>query len=408
LRTFSTLTVFAVTGIPGAQSEISPGDLFSNARRRVLADVARIPAYTCVQTTTRSVYGPLVPKKEVRHCDQIIHDRDARKGMPPRLSWERLRLEVAIANKREVYSWVGAKQFEDDDLQRLIGYGQTVVGEFGPLLLSVLSLNESMPMTGETLDGGRRLIHYAYDTPLAWSLYRVKIGGAEMVPAYNGLVSLDPQTGDLAQLTTRSAPVLEDSGYCQVLDEVDYGRLRIGSRDVLLPRAARSWAVASDGLEMANEDSYSSCREYVGESTIRFDDEGSSKPADRQPEGPRRETMRAIPAGLTFDARIVTLIDSRTSAAGDPVEAVLRSPIVSPDGQILAAPGARIHGWLARFVEHPGKRGRKYEYEVGVRFMSIETGGEMGGGTLPFAANLAETSGDTSVPIRLNIQESTR
>ena len=124
MRTFSTLAILALAGILGAQSETSPADLFSSARQRVLADVARIPAYTCVQTTARSVYGPLVPKKEVRRCDQIVHDRDARKGMPPRLSWDRLRLEVAIINKREAYSWVGAKRFEDDDLQRLIGYGR--------------------------------------------------------------------------------------------------------------------------------------------------------------------------------------------------------------------------------------------------------------------------------------------
>ena len=53
---------------------------------------------------------------------------------------------------------------------------------------------------------------------------------------------------------------------------MDYTRVKIGSGDFMLPEVSTMDALYSNGAETLNETRYSDCREYVGESTIHFDD----------------------------------------------------------------------------------------------------------------------------------------
>jgi hypothetical protein len=59
-----------------------------------------------------------------------------------------------------------------------------------------------------------------------------------------------------------------------------------------------------------------------------------------------KESHRTFPPGVHFRARIVTSIDSNTAAPGDPIEAVLLSPIPGKDGREWAPAGARLRGHL--------------------------------------------------------------
>src|SRR5271166_1611761 len=101
------LTAQSMMGQPGT----NPGDLYTRARERVLNDIKRLPNYTCVQTITRSVYIPASPNKRPPRCEDIIRDRNSGKRNLKLRSLDRLRVDVAIVDKREMYSWVGATQF---------------------------------------------------------------------------------------------------------------------------------------------------------------------------------------------------------------------------------------------------------------------------------------------------------
>jgi hypothetical protein len=373
------LTVAAATLL--AQSK--PDDLYQRVRERVLADVARLPNYTCVQSINRRVFA--APKAAARRCGQIVADREARQESLPLISWDRLRLDVAIADKQEVFSWVGAARFEERGLHELVGEGQTDTGSFGSLLLSIFEDHTSMPFQGERKAGGRTLFEYSYDTPKERSHYEVRVAMGQFITAYHGSVFLDPETGDVARVTAHSAELYEGTGYCQVVGELDYGRVPIGSNEALIPREARSWAVARDGGEMLNINSYAGCRAYVGESVLRFGDpDAAAAPATS---GASSDSPPpAIPSGLMFECRIVTPLDSGTSAAGDPVEAVLRSPIRAATGKVLAAAGAHLHGRLARFTGRAADGTQKASYEIGIQFLSIE----LGKTRVPFSANLAK------------------
>src|SRR5208337_2964305 len=112
-------------------------------------DIKRLPNYACVQTITRSVYIPASPNKRPPRCEDIIRDRNSGKRNLKLRSLDRLRVDVAIVDKREMYSWVGATQFEESDLSKLVGGGQTVMGDFGSLVLSVFNDHPSLRLEGE-------------------------------------------------------------------------------------------------------------------------------------------------------------------------------------------------------------------------------------------------------------------
>jgi len=82
---------------------------------------------------------------------------------------------------------------------------------------------------------------------------------------------------------------------------------------------------------------------------------------------------------LHFSARIITPIDSDQAAAGDPIEAVLRSTLRDRNKAVIARAGARLHGHLSgvRWQADPVPN-----HQITVRLESIE----LDGGSVPFNA----------------------
>lgn len=390
--------IAAAAPLAAQQPNVDPQALYQRVRERVLAGMVRVPNYTCVQTITRRVSVPVLPETDSvpgkrlmlrpRECAQIISDHDQRQKDLPLESWDRLRLDVGIADKHEVYSWVGASHFEEAGISELVGGGQTNSGDFGSTLLVVFSDHPAMHFQGETQVGGRRLFEYTYETPVEMSSYTVRYGGVgQYTTAYRGSVFLDPEASDVVRVTEHSAELPSAIGYCQVIRELDYGRVRIGADDALLPRETHTTAVDREGGERLNVNSYDRCREYTGESVIRFDDADANETATARGAQTAQESKpAAIPSALMFECRIVTPIDSDRSAAGDPVEAVLRSPLRDWNRKVLAPAGTRIHGRLARFTALSATRTAKASFEVGIQFHSID----LRKAAVPFAANLAK------------------
>ena len=77
------------------QSAPDPARVLQATGERLLADLKRMPRYTCVQTITRTYYEG---KHQSEHpsCSSLITEHDRRKKKLPVLGWDRLRLEVAL------------------------------------------------------------------------------------------------------------------------------------------------------------------------------------------------------------------------------------------------------------------------------------------------------------------------
>src|SRR5262245_13534503 len=106
-------------------------------KQRLLADLDRMPRYTCVQTVTRTYYDA----RQGAHgssCSALVTARNLRKHALPAFGWDRLRLEVAWVEGNNVYSWIGEPRFANDNLDKLAGEGPLGSGDFGALLREIL------------------------------------------------------------------------------------------------------------------------------------------------------------------------------------------------------------------------------------------------------------------------------
>ncbi len=363
-----------------AQQLSDPGAVLRQTAVRLLADLDRLPRYTCVQTVTRTYYD----SKAVFHtpaCSVLIAEHNKPKHKLPMQGWDRLRLEVALVDRQSVYSWVGASRFSDETLDKLGGNGPIGSGDFGVFLSEILE-RAALTFQREQVIDGERLLEYSYDMPIESSTYRVKTPAGWVRTSYSGTLLLDPAAMDIVKLTVRTAELPKESDACQAISEVTYGRASIHDRMVLVPRETQLSAINTSGDESMSQTTFAKCREYSSTVRLIFNDAAASDGSDGSATAasPSTEPLAELPAGLHFDARIVTLIDSDISAVGDPVEAVLRSPLRSKNKSVIAPAGARLHGRLRtmRWSE-PG-----HYFQIAVRFESMEIAGR----NVPLAAQV--------------------
>ncbi len=399
------LLVIAAPVVLGQQTPVAPDaeEVLRRVRGRLLADLDRLPRYTCVQTITRRYYRA---RSGHASCSTLIAEHDQRKDSLKLSVWDRLRLEVAIVQGKNVFSWVGEPRFDNNTLQRLGGGGPIGSGDFGPFLHAILS-RASVTFKEQIPAANRQLLAYSYDMPLANSSYMVQTNKSWTPSAYSGVLVIDPEAGDpeagdakagdIVSLTVRTAELPESNPDCQAISEVYYGRTEIHDRQILIPRETRLINITRNGSEVHSQTEYASCREYAAKSRILLDDApelqttpsstppapgapSSAPPANAAPSSalsgpgaPSSATPTPItpfPAGLHFRARIITLIDSDNAAAGDRVEAVLQSPIRGRNNVELAPAGTRLHARLVGMEEVYGSY-----FRLSLQFESIELKG---------------------------------
>ena len=379
LRWIIALLLIAAPVILGQQTAGAPDaeEVLRRVRARLLSDLERLPRYTCVQTITRQYYR----RSESPSCSALIAAHENRQHKLNPAGWDRLRLEVAIVEGNNVFSWVGEPHFGSGTLEQLGGRGPLGSGDFGPFLHSILS-RALVTFKGEIPADNRRLLAFSYDMPAANSKYMVQTKAGWIATAYSGVFVVDPETGnpgpgdpkageaeggDIISLTVRTAELPESNPDCQAISEVDYGRTEIHDRKILIPRETRLTTIARNGSEVHNVTEYASCREYAAKSRILLD---GAPELEIAPSSAAPAPISAFPAGLHFHARIVTLIDSDKAAAGDRVEAVLRSPIRGKNNAELAPAGARLHARLVSMEERGG-----FYFHISLQFESIELKG---------------------------------
>jgi hypothetical protein len=367
--------VVAVSALAGSgQQSFSPKTALQSTRDRVLADLDRLPRYTCVQTITRQYYRPQF-QVEQSSCAALIAAHEKRTRELPSQGWDRLRLEVAIADGQNVYSWVGASRFEKG-MEKLAGRGPLWSGDFGPFLNSIFR-RATIDFQKEEVVDGRRLLKYSYDMPVERSGYQIKIGEIVSPTAYSGTFLLDPGAADIVNLTVRTAELPEGNPACQAISEVEYTRTPLHDSMVLIPSQTRLRTINREGSETLSRTAYANCREYASTSRVlSADPQSNMGTAGTLPQLP---SPNPLPAGLRFDCRIVTPIDSDTASAGDPIEAVLRSPIRDKKNGVLAPAGTHLHG---RLLEIGQRSDRGTYFQIMVQFENIEVNGR----TVPFRA----------------------
>jgi len=287
--------------IPPAEPSVGdedPVEILMRLRDQVLAHAALIPNHTCVETVQRERYEPAAGRSP-KSCDAIVARRK-QPGFPMSLrldSTDRLRLDVALASDREIYSWAGARKFEEGEIDELVPEGAMGTGPFAALLLAIFQTRSpKFVFEGDTTLDVRRVMEYSFSVSLEESQYRVKAGKEWVITGYSGSLLVDPQTAELVRLAVRTEELPAATGMCESETTLDYGMVPLGGVDYLLPKATRQRFIGRDGAEGENAIAFASCREYRGESTVTF---GEKLPADGAVRGAAPPSYE-LPAGLPF------------------------------------------------------------------------------------------------------------
>lgn len=340
--------------------------LFNKVRAGVVNNVRRFPRYTCVQTVTRRQFQ--LPAAGSSCASAIaVNERDNAERV---LRWhDRLRLDVAVGDKSEMFSWAGASQFESGDITQMVPRGASGSGEFGSFLASVFGGDaQDFVYTGLKNMPLGTLASFTFVVPLAKShyAYSSRRKGYTTV-GYHGSFYADPDTSDLRELDLEAVDFPPSDDVCRVEDKIEYSRTQIGQDSFMLPKTSSMDVIYGNSTESLNETSFAGCREYVGESTIRFDVDENGNPT----EAAKRAELKPLPSKVRLRVRINPPVDSAKAAAGDPITGVIQAA-VKVKGETVVHAGDKLHGRIVRLEQDLGPQPR---WTVAIIFQTIERNG---------------------------------
>ena len=359
-------------GTPASQAQADdPKDLLLRVRDNLMATIQRLPRYTCTLTIDRAQYAS-DPLQRAPSCDDLLGLQKKGESKPRLSETDRLRLDVAIAATNEIYSWVGEDRFDNRDLFDLVRQGAVQTGSFSTFLTSIFSgSSATFSYNGDTALNGRPLVEFGFQVPREKSNYVFGNRREHVTTGYDGTFLADPKTGDLVRLVVRTSELPAEVGSCQATTTLDYNRVHLNDSDFLLPREARLDILNIDGGELRNRTVYSSCHEFLGESTVTFDAPAPEEGMLAAANGFTATSFDPLP-GLSFKVVFTQPIDSTLAAAGDRIKAKLNSAIRDASSKVLAPEGSEI---TARILKLERFEGPPSSLQIVVKLESISVGG---------------------------------
>jgi hypothetical protein len=288
-----------------------PAEVLGRVRHNVEAQVSRSANYSCVETIERNYYltspaGQACSYPPVSSAKPYLRDR--------------LRLDVAVSQRAEIFSWHGENNFTSASVAEVVRGGPISSGGFVGYLMNVfLEPNIPIAYMGES----DHSYNFRYDVPLADSKYQTLTSkGYARIP-FHGSFSADTDTFQLKELAVTGDDFPAASHICFAESRLRYQIAHISGGDSLIPAGS----VLTIGDRTSNvftesRSAYSGCREFKGESTVVFDPSGEpSKAAE-----PRPAATQKLGAGKLLRITLTTPINDETSFTGDRVEGVVEGP----------------------------------------------------------------------------------
>lgn len=335
--------VLIFAALLNGQTEL-PKDVLqlSQIRREVGKSLGIVDNYTCMETIERE------QRKSTHQPFQHV---------------DTLNVEVAVVKDRELYSWPGAHEFEDRGVGELAGGGLMSTGGFRSVIKNVLINNGStIRWRGNEEVLGRPAIRWDYTIPYNLSRWDVQIQGRGGRLSETGSFWVDAETLELLRLETIAHDIPPDLPVTSIRETLDYARMRVRGRELLLPQSVETSVTNQNGVETRNRIEFSHCREFNGVAELSF----NNPPSIETPASPAEEFQ--IPAGLEISVRMAQPIDSKTAAVGDSIRAIVGAPARS-QGADLIPKGALLLGRIRRLERQLDPRP---SYLVGLEFTDVE------------------------------------
>jgi hypothetical protein len=339
------LFAFSIAATLRAQED--PRDLLVRVRARVEESLNRLPNYMCTQTIDRYRNQPDVPQQSVA-CDESS-------GRPSThlATSDRLRFEVAVKSTGEMYGWPGENRFDDRELVDIVTDGAISTGTFTAFLTGIFA-NDAATFTydGETAENGLTFSEFGFHVPYEKSHYFIGFAERRSATGYDGTFRVNPKTADIARLSIRTSQLPAETGACYSSTTLDYARIHLQGIEFLLPSLSVLRIFSRDGSMAENHILYSSCHEFLGESTLSFDPPAKVTSGE-QGGGPVSQVL-IIPPRLRFRVALAQGIDTATAAAGDSIKAKLTTPI-RDHLKVLVPRGAAITARIVHIQQSYGK-----------------------------------------------------
>jgi len=348
--------------------------VFGRAREQVDKTISNLPRYVCVENIERAYFHPLKPfLPRVSYCPAV----GGKNGLKLRLSaTDRVRLEVAVSDGREIDSWPLASQFDTRGID-IVESGPISSGAFGTNLAGVFQNPDAkIEFTGAATRAGRTIFVYHYSVPLESSSQMVRlVDGARWKTAYRGDLEIVADTAELISLTIEAGPLPPFSGMCRTKTTNIYHHVRVGEGEFLIPVTSTFQTMGPNGTTTESTTTFSGCHQFAVETTLRFD----ADDAPSRPETPAATVQtRPLPGATRIGLRLDSPIDTDTAAAGDIVLARIENPSRKPKVQNDVPAGIRVRGRIMH-AKHSISEDRGFDIEI--TFDALEIGGDL----LPFA-----------------------
>ena len=291
--------------------------ILARVRTHMSSLLKRLPNYTCLQTIERTERG--------------------RNGKTKLI--DVIRMEVALVDGKELFAWPGSKRFDDTNIADMVKGGAIGNGNFALHAKAVFqSSAPRFQFAGSRIgpDGRER---YKWDFVVPQNLSGYQIGNfvEHAFTGYHGSFWADPVTLDVTRLEVYADDIPQNLKIESASDAVDYQSVKLGEEAFLLPARSELTLTDAGGGQHRNRTSFSSCRQYTGESTISFED----APRDEAASEPERSLE--MPVHLRLEVALDTPLNEESSAIGDEVIALLTKSVKLGSG-LTAPKGARLHG----------------------------------------------------------------
>ncbi len=318
------LAAAALCGQSGLPPEVV---LLSRIRRAAIDNLDRMPNYVCMETIERST------RPSGRRYS--ISDYVA--------------LDVAHLEGTELYAWPGDDSFQKKEPSDFVGFGASSTGEYaGHLRTIFLSRATTIKYAGDERVNGARAARYDFAIPEFAARMKLRIGNTSGTSGIRGSIWADPQTLDVVRLELHADGIPPDVDLQSGSTRVEYKRVTIGKREVVLPARSEVRLINLAGFEWRNVTTFAGCREYVGKSTITFGEEADSARRRIEPSPPAVVPLELQP-GIEIQAALTEKIDLDRTPVGVPVRAqVVRQAGEIPEGAIMTGRIREVRRWPNR------------------------------------------------------------
>ncbi len=329
----------ALVFVSGCTASEDSTQVLEHIRQNVAGKLSKSVNYTCTETLNRTYYRNNGFAMEMYGPEAVTTPKNA-------LLHDRLRLDVAVSEGKEIYAWHGAGRFSASEVTDFVRNGPISSGQFVGYLRNVfLTPGVKFEYRGKGTENGTGVYRFNFVVPLQRSGNRVHTPRGYVNVPYHGWLTARASDLQLASLDVIDDQIPPDSNLESVHTDLKYQVARISQREALLPSLFILQIQDTGHVFSVSRGDYSDCREFGSESTVRFT--GTDEPA--QSEAVSLSPLPSLPAGLSLRVALKTEINDETAYAGDSVEGVLVRGVKIPDSAGIIPKNAILHGIITRF-----------------------------------------------------------